>query len=48
MTYKLTLCRWQEIPNDIASIYNRSEGPFHFSDMKSHQEFGKVVGYSLF
>jgi hypothetical protein len=48
ITYKLTFWSRQGIPNDIASIYNRSQEPFHLSDMKSHQKFGKVVGYSIF
>ena len=42
--YKLTFWCRQNVPNEVASIFNRFQKPFHIADNESAQKYGDVVG----
>ncbi|XP_074595347.1 cytochrome P450 6a14 isoform X2 [Brevipalpus obovatus] len=49
LVYKLTYWLRKGVPNDISSMWNRYQHPFHESDTDGYKKFGKVVGmYEVF
>ena len=42
--HRLTFWSRQNVPNELASLYNRFQKPFHVADHESARRFGDVVG----